>query len=404
MFYHLSDSSSPRLRRVLLWPLLILLLVAMPALGQGQDTVQIHGFGGWAYGETDGNLYLVGSQDGNYENADFALNLSAHPAERITLVAQVFFQLADPFAGEEDLKVDLDYAFAEIFLSDLAKARIGRVKHPFGIYTEVYNVGTLRPFFTLPQSIYGPQGIVSKAYNGVGFTGARGGGAEGWGFQYDVYGGQLEADLEYPGALSPTAEQDFLKPRVKTTVKVNDMIGARFNVLAPIEGLHFGLSAFEGDSEVQLRAGTQEDPLGVLSETVLGAHVEYVGDRLWARSEWASLDRDDFNYDGYYVEAAYKLTSHWQVAARYEDWSSEVPGIDTSTFPPFFQQLFRHEETALGINYWLTPSAVLRLSYHLAKGNRFAFPEKPDEILNAILTNNLEDETRLIVFGIQFSF
>ena len=26
--------------------------------------------------------------------------------------------------------------------------RVGRSKHPFGIYTEVFDIGTLRPFFT----------------------------------------------------------------------------------------------------------------------------------------------------------------------------------------------------------------------------------------------------------------
>ena len=40
--------------------------------------VAIHGFGGWAYGRTDNeNRYLYGDEDGNYDEMNFSLNISA---------------------------------------------------------------------------------------------------------------------------------------------------------------------------------------------------------------------------------------------------------------------------------------------------------------------------------------
>ena len=70
-----------------------LLFLAIPARQvAAQDAfndVQIHGFGGWAYGETDGNAYLVGTEEGRYDNADFALNVTAEPMENLSIVAQI---------------------------------------------------------------------------------------------------------------------------------------------------------------------------------------------------------------------------------------------------------------------------------------------------------------------------
>jgi hypothetical protein len=50
-----------------------------------------------------------------------------------------------------------DYGFAEWRFSDALRLHAGRMKHPFGIYSEIFDVGTLRPFYTLSQSVYGAQ-------------------------------------------------------------------------------------------------------------------------------------------------------------------------------------------------------------------------------------------------------
>jgi len=71
------------------------------------------------------------------------------------------------------------------------KLRAGKVKQPFGISAEVFDVGTRRPFFELPQAVYGPIGLVGESYKGIGFTGSfdvQGG----WGLAYDLYGGGQE--------------------------------------------------------------------------------------------------------------------------------------------------------------------------------------------------------------------
>jgi len=53
--------------------------------------VNFSGFGGWGYGRTDGNNYALGTEQGDYQNFDFALNVSANPHEKLIVNAQAFW-------------------------------------------------------------------------------------------------------------------------------------------------------------------------------------------------------------------------------------------------------------------------------------------------------------------------
>lgn len=372
----------------------------------GDSKVEIHGFGGWAFGDTDGNRFMVGDEDGEYDNADFALNLTAKPYPNLTLVMQIQTKLeesegADPAFQDEDVEVDLDYAFAEWFVSDAARFRIGRVKHPYGLYADVFDVGTIRPFYFLPQSIYGPQGFTGEAYNGVGVTGTRYPGDR-WGLQYDLYLGQIQGEINVPGILSDDDDL-LLATLVENDFEVNEVLGGRLNFLTPVEGLMVGLSGYFGDETI--RGSASLGPGEERSREVYGAHVEFLGSRLWVRSEFGHLlNEDQFEQDGYYLELAWKLTDHWQLAGRLDDWQVDPLAFDRSSLGPVTRAALEHRELAFGVNYWFNPSFVIKLSYHDVEGLRFAYPQDTEQILEMIVTDTPRDETDLLVFGAQFSF
>ena len=48
------------------------LAFATPLFAQttGSSVIDIHGFGGWAYGKTDGHKYSLGTEEGEYDNAE----------------------------------------------------------------------------------------------------------------------------------------------------------------------------------------------------------------------------------------------------------------------------------------------------------------------------------------------
>jgi hypothetical protein len=364
---------------------------ATGASAQSTDrNIDIHGFGGWAYGKTDGLKYGLATESGEYDNAEFALNLSTKPVEQLSVVAQMRLE-----SGATDHQVELDYAFAEWSFSDAARVRIGRVKHPFGIYGEVFDVGTVRPFYSLPASLYGANGFTARAYNGAGITGTVP--LRAWNLQYDVYGGQIEGDFETPGLLS-TAQEFFAEPSIRFGYRVEDSFGGRLNVATPIEGLVFGGSAYTGQSYTDLSS------VDNAKRDVYAGHVEYAVNRFAIRSEAGHLKNgEDFTVKSGYVETSYRLTDKWQVAAR---WDQLDVGIDVnfSRLPAIFPQLLRHREAALGLSYWFTPNMVVRGSFHRTDGNRFAFPDTSAEVLNALTTGVLEPKTNMIVLGAQFSF
>lgn len=366
--------------------------LALPAFAQSTEGVlEIHGFGGWAYGKTDGHKYSLGRESGDYDNAEFALNIASTPADRLSVVAQV--RLDSRTGGKQ---VDLDYAFAEWRFSDAARVRAGRVKHPFGIYGEVFDVGTVRPFFTLPQSLYGANGFTARAYNGAGFTGNVALGH--WGVQYDVYGGQIEGDFETPGLLS-TVSSLFAEPAVKFGYRVENSYGGRLNVSTPVDGLTFGTSGYTGQAYTDLSevANAQRD--------VYAAHAEYARGGFAIRSEIGHLKNGrDFVGDSRYVETSYRIGQHWQVAGRWDQLEVTLPTTNLSRLPKIFGQVLDHEETAIGLSYWFTPGFVVRGSVHRVDGNRFAFPETGDEVMAALVSDSLDRKTNLVLVGAQFSF
>jgi hypothetical protein len=341
--------------------------------------LQLHGFGGWQYGRTDENHYLLGSDEGHYEHAQFALTSIANPYERLSVVAQLHFE-----QEEEGTETELDLVFAEWFFSDLLKFRIGKVKQPFGIYTEVFHVGTVRPFLTLPEGVYGASGLVAEAFNGIGWTGEFIA-SSGWGVAYDLYGGELIVGDSRPWealAVPPPLELEGEDPLKET-------IGGRLVFITSVPGFSVGLSGYSG--EVEAEEG-EPDP-GRTS--VYGAHLDYNAGGWTARAEYVrKKEGEGLEQAGAYGELSYRWTAHWQTAARYDWGKADLP----DPIPAGGGSLVEHKDWTFALNYWFNPSFVLKGELHLVDGNRFAVPEE------IVPGEPIETKTRLFMVGANFSF
>lgn len=346
--------------------------------------LDLHGFGGWAYGRTNANSYLAGDPQGKYRRGSFALNLSAHPNRELSIIAQTFWEQNDDATATE-----IDYAFAEWKFSDALKVRAGKVKQPFGIYTEVFDVGTVRPFLSLPQSIYGPVGTIAVGYQGIGLRGTSPIG-HGWNLVYDLYVGGIQ--LEEYVAPFLVLRGDSVDVSGLAHESTRDLAGTRLVLALPVQGLSVGGSAYTGN---------EGDPDATkFRHSVLGAQAEYLSDHLWLRGEYTHEIKQRLGgSDAVYGEAAYFLTRQWQLAARYERLETRRTGIDPSPAP----SLLKHDEFALGLNFWVAPEFVLKASYHGVRGNRLAGPD-PDELAATTAAGQLKDRTRLVQLGAQFSF
>lgn len=383
-------------RMVLAYAALTLVAPALLPAQSFLERMDVHGYGGWSFGRTVDNKttnhFLFGHSRGDYSHSEFALNLSIAVNDRLKIDAQPFWHSGH---HANQTASGMDYVFAEYRWSDAFALRAGQVKHPFGIYTEVFDVGTLRPFAALPQSVYGPTGFVGKAYSGVGFTGALYA-SGGWGVSYDVYGGGLEVVERDVGfqVLAQGPDTTGKTLNFAETKAFRDVVGGRLVMHTPVAGMSFGISGYTGTRPV---APVER------RRTVYGAHAELLTDHWSLRAEGAHQNaKEGRTIDGAYIEAAYRLTREWQVAALYNTLDAELDGVsavDIARAP----SLLRHKERGVALNYWFTPNFVVKASYHEVDGNHFAQPE-PVRVRSVVAGNALRTRTELVLLGAQLSF
>lgn len=337
--------------------------------------LSLHGYGNWSYAKTDGNYYVNGNDEGTWDTMEFSLGVTAEPVESFTVHAQAFWEMAE--TGTES---SMDFAFAEYALSPAFALRAGRVKQPFGIYTEIFDVGVLYPFNNLPQGVYGPSGFVAEGYMGVGATGTLDitGNLH---LQYDLYGGELESALTTPWAeveAATAVEED------EQSTDVQDMVGGRVQVGTADGGYTLGVSAYTGT--VDTKSAGEES--GGDRHSAAGAHAEVMLAGLTLRAEYAYQSAETYAASAAYAEGSYRFTPHWLVALRY-DWTKVDPDGDAEA------ELLESTDIGVALNYIVNPYFVVKVAYHAVDGNRFTTANEesaPDE------------KTGLVTAGVSFSF
>lgn len=371
-------------------------LVAAPAVGQ--ETVRFHGYGEWSAGATDDNNYLSGSRSGDYQNMTFGLTGFAFPTDRLRVGFLVEWQQEPGSSG-----LSLESGFAEWTFTDALRARAGKSRLPFGLYAETLEVGTLRPFFSLPQGFYGPAGIISDGYDGVGIVGEYYAG--GWGISYDAYGGSMrfedagsnlhrfvfERAQDAEAAAAARRGEVHVRGELAEVNPITELLGGRVMISAPLHGLTIGGSVFTGMNGDEL-----------VRHTVYAPSLSYVAGPIHLRSEWVrrSVSNADFDADAWYVEGAVRVIEQIQLASRYEWFEA---GTDEESELSQLPELLEHKEIAFGLNVWFNSNFVVKGSYHLAKGNFFAGPS-PQDLVAYVDAGVLDDETQLAMLGVQFSF
>jgi len=282
-------------------------------------------------------------------------------------------------------EASLDWAFAEYRVNDLVRIRAGKVKNPFGLFMEVKDVGTLRTFYTLPQSVYGPTDFSAEAYLGAGVTGEWQG-KGGWGLLYDLYGGALEVPsfepgmaIEATGGVPPYAFADY----PEHDALANNVIGGRLGLLTPLDGLTLRVTGFTGTFS---QPGAEDERIACI-----GLSGEWATDRLQLRGEWfrANEGESEVHFGGY-AELAVNVLPKLQLAVRYEEAHQKSVPVPS--------QFRDHREGAVGVGFWPSPNLVFKLSYHRVDGNRFSVPAA------SAADGSVDSRTDLVIAGVQFSF
>jgi hypothetical protein len=365
----------------------------------------LNGFGNWHYGATDENNAFEGATpDGAYDNVNLSLVLSAELSPTVIAYTQVFWGQHETLEDDRESEAELEVAAVQWNIQDNLGLRFGRSRLPFGIYTELWDAGIARPFVDLPQSLYGPSNILGEFYDGLGVTGSVSLGGSNWSLAYDAYVGAMALEFLEPAELLFDEEdeeeereegEEEVEPGLRE-VELSDMIGGRLILETPVVGLSFGISAYRADIEEGFERGAEE-------QTVFGVHGEYLSDRWSVRAEMAEAEVDERRHASY-LEVAYQPSARWQFAAKYEHLETEEQEEEDEEGLGDFDSLLEHDEVAFGVNYWVNPKLVLKLSYHLIEGNHLALPTDFFEQIEEGAVEALDDSTRMILFGVSFAF
>jgi hypothetical protein len=360
-----------------------------------EPRLDIRGFGGWAAGYANNlNTYMgMANNDVEVNNYEFALNLLARPFENITIHAQPSWQPVPGVPGGNDLRIDLVYAEWK-FLPGL-KVEAGKIKNPIGLYTDIYKVGTLRPFYLLPAAMYRN---VPHSYVGGGLSGVKHLGE--WELEGHVLGGQIDLDprpQDQQVGVNPATQQPIYRT-LQITGQGRDFVGGGTVLSLPDKGLKISAQVYT----LKLWAAVAGQAPAAVIDTRTGkpertraysAAVEYVNDRVTLRAE-GMVARKPTDFNTAYVEAAYKFDEHWQLAAQYDFFERTAP-------PAIVNQLRDHQVTSVGLNYWVKPNLVWKLNYSHVFGNYLA---RSADALGDALAGRLDDTTEVLIAGVQFSF
>ena len=370
-----------RMRRLALLAAASLLLApTADAVDVNDGQLAIHGDGAWSYQRTTGkNGYQDATPVGNYNTAAFNLLLAVRPTAAVTF--NVYLEFDPDHTGVE-------WMFVEWRISDRLRLRAGRVKQPIGNSGELVYAGTTRPFYDLATSLYGPANIAATAYLGAGATGAFTSDSN-WTLDYDLYAGALKlVELETYRALEVPADPTSDQPIRVDRQQVRQIIGGRLSVTSPFD-LKLRLSGYGGKMH--------KDEVENVTFLVTGLSAEYQVSRLKLGAElFYTVEVGIEHALGTALEASWFFDDHWQVAVRLEGYRSKVHTISVTS------PLLDHREAALALDYWFTPTLVVKASAHRIVGNRFVYPD--GATYQDLVTTPPAERTTMFLAGVQFAF
>ena len=356
--------------------LLLIIGVAMSVLMTGSlvagelGGITINGFGHQSYIETDTNTFVVDDgTEGSYQDMTVGLTFTAKPSDQVYLRAQVVHR---------DEEIALDWGFGEYHFNEYVGIKAGKMKLPFGFYTELLPVKALHPFTFLP-------GVYDYGVNSVMGFGAFGNYEfdNGWGVSAEVYNGY------FPAGIGGT---------------LDDFLGGQLWVTPSVEGLRVGAGYFATTLNIPIYG--METPLSFM---MLSA--EYVGDKFFARSEYSPVKADDEKTQtNYYIEAGYLVHPMIQPVARLTSWKNEswvddVGNYDLVTGRDMFgRPMLTEDETgiALGVNIFPATGVVLKGEYHMVDGNSSFAPANQDPL--SLANPSPDEKWNLFAFSMAFMF
>jgi hypothetical protein len=315
------------------------------ALRPGSDRFVLAGYGFAGYQWSD-------QGDTNSFVGGFNPIFLFRPTDRVLFEAELEVKLPD----DAETEVNLEYAQADITLTDYATLVAGKTLLPFGDFIEHLHPAWINKLVShpLPFREGDEGGILPFSDLGVQLRGAvplpYGPGTS---FDYTVYvanGPAFTSDALGAGFDANNVDRNHGKA-----------YGARFGLQPfPIDKnwgrLHVGASTYNGTWDNSSHWLTSWGLDGVYQKGLGELRGEYIS----VRRDMPMGIRTD-KRDGWYVQGSYKLSSigvpyldRTELVTRYSSQNQHAADGDIAPHP---------RQVSLGVDYWLSPSIVAKLEY-----------------------------------------
>lgn len=335
---------------------------AEPFQEEDLTSLEVHGFVSQGLILTAGNEWLArDSTRGSFEFSEVGINFTKNLTETLQLGVQLF---AQDFGPTGNYAPRVDWFYAGYRWRDWLGLRVGRLKIPYGLHNEIFDVDAARVPVLLPGSVYPTQNRETLfAHTGIelsGFARSPSLGA----LDYRLFTGTMFFDgdaLTPPGA---AFETDFHVPYV---------FGGRLLWETPLEGLRVGGSVQKLRLEPTFLSPALPEPLLVVNESWFWvASAEYAIGELMLTAEYSRWHTDqrsnlpdisaplNFVNERAYAMATYRLTPWLQPGAYY---SLLYPDTEVRDGPPNFQRDF-----ALTLRFDINNHWLVKLEGHYMSG------------------------------------
>lgn len=252
--------------------------------------------------------------------------------------------------------VTLEYSAINWFFSDYAALVAGKFLSPLGQFRQNLHPSWINKLATAPPG-FGHDGAAPSSDVGLQVRGGVGI-AERSQLTYAAYvanGPELEAE---DGELHAIESEGFTRDVDQLVV------GGRVSFL-PLPALEIGLSGATGEATVTVNDESEFEDDPHRGYKAYGLDFAYFWRGFEGRGEYIAQDIDDDpnsvapeggTWDAWYVQAAYQPGSApWEFVARYSDFDSP-------------QDSQKQKQWALGLNYLISPNAIVKLNYEINDG------------------------------------
>lgn len=289
------------------------------------------------------------------------------PTDRLLFEAQIELTLEGNNTG-----VALEYAQLSYLLNDYMTIGVGRFLTPFGTFQERLHQAWINKLPDNPFA-YDDGGITPEGTVGLE---VRGGFAlsDGSKLAYAVYAGNS------PRLETQTTEAGILFDDNFTDTKDPKIVGARLGFL-PVPELEIGYSVLTG------KVGDAGTAFSGLRTVMHGPDLAYVLDSeflqgtvtVFGQWTWSSVNRATYDPTGALGFGPVNFPNHrvgGYIQGSYRPSKAESPILKSLEFVARYDVLNRPRQapdpvddhrTTLGLDYWITPSAVVKLAYEWDK-------------------------------------